>query len=176
MTTGGNNDNMNRRRKAVSVMVYVLCGKIASGKTSQARRISRRTGAVVLSCDELMLTVFTGCLGEGHAAAESRCLTYLCGLALRLAGAGKDSVIDAGLWTAEERKRVMKIFSDAGAEARLIWVTTDEEERKRRLELRAGEPAPEGRRVFRPDAETLRRLDSLFETPAEGECDVVIRN
>jgi hypothetical protein len=94
-------------------MVTLMCGKIAAGKTTEAEKIAKN-GAVLLSCDELMLTVFTECLGSKHAETERRCLRYLFKTAKQLGEKGVDSVIDAGFWTRDERAEAEAFFKTAG--------------------------------------------------------------
>ena len=53
--------------------VILLCGKIAVGKTTYAAYLQRNRNAVVLSCDELMLSLFDSCLGDKHDDTVKRC-------------------------------------------------------------------------------------------------------
>ena len=84
-------------------MITVLCGRVAAGKTALAETLHRETGAAVLSCDDLMLTVFDGCLGGAHDRTAMKCLTYLFSLAVQLDGLGVDAVVDYGFWLRAER-------------------------------------------------------------------------
>ena len=52
-------------------MVTILCGRVAAGKSFLAAQ-AEREGALVLSCDQLMLTVFDGCLGAQHDATAMK--------------------------------------------------------------------------------------------------------
>ena len=42
---------------------YLLCGEVGSGKTTYATSWQAQTGGFVLSCDDLMLTLFDTCIG-----------------------------------------------------------------------------------------------------------------
>jgi len=75
-------------------MVTLLCGRIGSGKTTLAKQIQSRTGAVLLSADDLLLTVFTGCLGDKHDETNARCLQYLFQMAGQLDALGISCIID----------------------------------------------------------------------------------
>ena len=52
--------------------VILLCGKICSGKTTYAQRLRTEKNAVILSCDELMLTLFPQGAGEHHDLLAQR--------------------------------------------------------------------------------------------------------
>ena len=68
--------------------VILLCGKIAVGKTTYAAYLQKSRNAVVLSCDELMLSLFDSCLGDKHDATVKRCSLYLSGIARQVVAAG----------------------------------------------------------------------------------------
>ena len=46
--------------------VYLICGKICSGKTTYAEKLCAENDAVLLSVDEMTLTVFGQNCGEKH--------------------------------------------------------------------------------------------------------------
>lgn len=145
-------------------MVTLMCGKIASGKTTEAEKIAK-TGAVLLSCDELMLTVFTECLGSKHAETERRCLKYLFHMAKQLDEKGIDSVIDAGFWSREERSEAEAYFDAAGVLFEWKKVEAPDDIRRQRIKARY-EQSRNGEfceRVFAPSPECAAQLDQKFE-------------
>jgi len=141
-----------------------MCGKIASGKTTEAQKIAEK-GAVLLSCDELMLTIFTECLGAKHAETERRCLRYLFKTAKQLDEKGIDSVIDAGFWTREERAEAEAFFKDN--HIRYVWkkVEASDEVRTERIKTRYErvKNRESEERVFAPSPERAAQLDRKFE-------------
>ena len=56
--------------------VFILCGKIASGKTTYASKLKSERKAVILSHDDLMLTLFDNCLGDKHDDMINRFSKY----------------------------------------------------------------------------------------------------
>lgn len=145
-------------------LVTLMCGKIAAGKTTEAEKIAQK-GAVLLSCDELMLTVFTSCLGSKHVETERRCLRYLFKMAQRLNEKGIDSVIDAGFWTREERTEAEVFFKTSGITFEWKKVEAPDEVRKERIKVRY-ELSQNGEfceRVFAPSPERAAQLDQKFE-------------
>ncbi len=145
-------------------MVTLMCGRIAAGKTTEAGRIAER-GAVLLSCDELMLTVFTECLGTKHAVTERRCLRYLFKMAKQLDEKGIDTVIDAGFWTREERAEAEAFFKASDISIEWKKIETPVEIRRQRIKTRY-EQCQNGEfceRVFAPSPERAEQLDKKFE-------------
>ncbi len=146
-------------RRAAGV-VYLLCGKTGSGKSTFARAWQAERGAALLSVDELMLALFPEYLGEAHRAVWERCRAYLLEKAVEIALAGADVLLDFGFWRAAERAETRARFAGAGVPVKLILFRAPADLRARR-ESRI---APEMQALF----------DSRFEPLAEGEADWVI--
>lgn len=149
-------------------MITILCGRVAAGKTALARRFGDQ-GAVVLSCDELMLTLFDGCLGPRHDETALRCLSYLFSLAAQLAEKGVDAVLDYGFWLRAERDAARAYFSSRGLAARLLVVQAAEPARLARLSRRNEGLRHETRRVYLIEGALLGRMDAKFEPPGADE-------
>ena len=60
-----------------------MCGKICSGKTTFAEQLRKDINGVILSCDEIMLSLFDENLGERHPIVERNCKDYLYTIAIR---------------------------------------------------------------------------------------------
>jgi len=145
-------------------MVTIMFGKIAAGKTTEAEKLAQN-GAILLSCDELMLTVFTECLGTKHAETERRCLRYLFKMAKQLDGKGLDCVIDAGFWTRTERKEAEVFFGRLGINYQWQKIEAPEEVRAERIKTRYEQVRNGacGDRIFAPSPERAAQLDQKFE-------------
>ncbi len=162
---------------AVDAKVIALCGKIAVGKTHYAELLKRQ-GVVVLSCDELMLTLFDACLGERHDETVRRCGKYLNSVAAQLVKAGVTAVLDFGYWTAVSRREVRAYFEERGLPFELHYLTCEEETRLERLKKR-NEALAQARqtsteRVYIVDDALLRRMDGKFEPPVPEEAEQTI--
>ena len=46
--------------------VFMICGKLCSGKSTYAETLRKKHSAVILSVDEIMLTIFGQNAGEKH--------------------------------------------------------------------------------------------------------------
>lgn len=143
--------------------VYILCGKVASGKTTLATRLAEK-GAMVLSCDELMLTLFDHCLGpQLQRETESRALRFLQQQAAALYSLGVDAVLDHGFWYREDRQRALAYFRGQNIPAVLYHVTAPQEVRLARLERRNKQLQGSGRREYVMTPDMLTRFDTWFE-------------
>lgn len=149
-------------------MITILCGRVAAGKTALARRFGEE-GAVVLSCDELMLTLFDGCLGPRHDETAMRCLTYLFSVAAQLEQKGVNAVLDYGFWLRAERDAARAYFSSRGLAARLLVVQASEPARLMRLARRNKGLRNAKRRVYLIEGDLLKRMDAKYEPPGADE-------
>ena len=154
--------------------VYLLTGRIASGKTAWAERLAGKHNAVLLSCDELMLSLFDECLGPRHAETELRCLQYLCGIAADTALCGTDAVLDSGLSTGSARAAARGYLAQRGVETVTVYFRLPEALRAQRLEERNARLANSPKREYIIDKALCARLDAEYEEPGEGEYDLMI--
>ena len=163
----------------VKAKVYVLCGKIASGKTTYAESLRQSENAVVLSCDELMLSVFDECLGDKHDYFESKCVNYLCNLACDITNAGTSVILDYNFWSKKQRDDVKKFFTSKNITAELHYIKTEESKRliwlEKRNEILRKEKALDNTRKYIISDELKNYLDSKFEEPNDTEIDKLIQ-
>jgi len=156
--------------------VTLLCGKIASGKTHYAEKMYRSKGVCVLSSDELLLTLFDGCLADKHVETESRALLFLCKQAKSLYDLGNNVIIDCGFWYQKQRNEARTFFQTNHISYRFLFFDTDDKLRRARLEERNKTLAKATERVFLIEEETLFRLDRKFEGFEQTETDILIFN
>lgn len=154
--------------------VYMLVGKIASGKTTWAMERKAIVPLVLLSCDDLMLEVFAGCLGDKHGETERRCLNFLFGQAVQLVEMGLDVVLDSGFWTKKSRAMARVYFSDKQIETKTYYFKTPDDVRIERLHERNARLAHSPKREFIVDAALLAKLDKKFEEPLSNEVDFIV--
>ena len=152
-------------------MIYLLCGKAGSGKTTLARQLS----CPMLSCDELVIRLFGQYLGEKHSEITSKCTEYLLDQAVSMHKKGCDVALDFGFWTKESRKRTRAFFKFHGIPVVLWYLAPREEVRHKRLENR-NEAIHSGKITdsFTIDSEFCEILDARFEEPDKDEIDVII--
>ena len=145
--------------------IILLIGKICVGKSTYAKEL----GGMLISCDQLMQSMFPGGCGDQHDLLAERARKYLLGLARQCAEAGVTPVVDFGFWTPAMRQEAI----DALAGFKLDWRYLDIEEAewkrriaKRNAAIQAGQADPSDYFV---DDGLLEKVNNLFIPPTEEE-------
>lgn len=152
--------------------VILICGKICSGKTTYAGELKKKERAVVLSSDELMLSLFDPLLGDRHDVLAKRANDYLLGLTLKLIEAEVSVILDWGFWTKAGREEIGSFFAQRGIETEWHYVRISDEAWRRNIEKRNREVEAGMTQAYFVDEGLLRKLESRFEEPEAGETDV----
>lgn len=154
----------------------LLCGRIASGKTTYAQKLKIDTSAVILSADDLMLTLFDACLGERHNDMVARISRYFCSLSEDILAKGLDAVFDFGYWTKQERAEIKQYFTEKALPFELHYIRAPEETRLNRLKARNERLKDSAKREYIIEGELLKKLDARFEEPSPDEVDIYVDN
>ena len=153
--------------------VIMTCGKLCSGKSTYARKLKDELGAVILSIDDLMLTLFPEGAGEMHDVYARRTEAYLLGQSLQILETGTDVILDWGLWTREQRDRLRAFYADHRADCEIHYLRISDEEWNRRIRKR-NEGQKDDPAVYAVDEGLLRKFESIFEEPSAEEADVTV--
>ena len=151
--------------------VIMTCGLICCGKSTYARKIRAQSNAVILSIDDITLTMFPDGAGNMHEIYVMRAEKYLLELSLQILQAGVNVILDWGLWTKEIRDRIRSFYAANNAiQTELHYLRITPEEWSKRISKRnaAGESA------YYVDEGLLEKAKSLFEEPSEDEVDVLV--
>ncbi len=152
--------------------VIMTCGKLCCGKSTYARRLQAEGNAVILSIDEITLSLFPEGAGEMHDLYARRAEQYLLNLSLQILRTGADVILDWGLWTRAQRDRLRRFYSDHGVRSEIHYLRIGQNEWDRRIRNR-NEKKTEEPSSYYVDEGLLRKAESLFEEPAEDEADVI---
>ena len=152
--------------------VILLCGKIASGKSVYAKRICEEENAVLLSVDELVLSILGGDLGEKHDEITDRVQSYFFQKSVEIVNAGSNVLLDWGFWTRERRAAARAFYENRGMVCEFHYIDVPNDVWHRNIEQRnravlAGESC-----AYYVDEGLLAKLESLFEAPQRDEMDV----
>ena len=153
--------------------VIMTCGRICCGKSTYARRLQAAGNAVILSIDEITLSMFPEGAGEMHDTYALRAEQYLLSLALQILQTGADVILDWGLWTRAQRNRLRAYWAEHGVENEIHYLRVGKAEWDRRIRKRNGQQAGDPSAYF-VDEGLLRKVESLFEEPSEDEADVTV--
>lgn len=156
----------------MSAAVHLIIGKLCVGKTRYARELARELGGVMLSCDELMLSMFPHDLGAQHDEYALRARTYLYERAKDIARAGICPVLDFGFWRRDERMRLREYFRAHGLETRWHYVTAPEHDFMLNVQERNAQVNAGSAMAYVIDEGLLKKQDAVFEEPAPDEIDV----
>jgi len=152
-------------------VVYLLVGLTGSGKTTYAKRRLESAGAVRLSVDERVHTRH-GRYGVDYPERryfelEAPVVAEVREELVDLIAAGRNVVLDHGLWLRSDREEWKKLVTEAGGRPEVLYFPVPREELLRRLEER-NRRADGNALTVTPEA--LNDFYARFEPPHdEGE-------
>jgi predicted kinase len=115
-------------------VVYVICGFIGAGKTTFAKNLEKKTGAVRITKDEWLIRLIgNDPTVEGFEEWDHR----ICGLsrdvAFDLVEKGIDVILDEGFWEREQRDKIRQRIDAMGAREALYYLDTPVETIRERV-------------------------------------------
>ena len=147
--------------------VYVLCGFIGAGKTTFARKLEARTGAVRITKDEwLIRLVGNDPTIDGYADYDRRIVELSRDVAFQLVEKGIDVILDEGFWAKDERASMRRRIAGMGAEAVLCYLDTPIETIRERVARRSADPPTDS---FRISGALLDSYLPYWQPPSEDE-------
>lgn len=157
----------------MSNKVIMICGKIASGKSTYARELKKKNRAVILSCDEIAFALFDGDMGVNHDDCTERIRSYLLEKSAEIIQAGCDVILDWGFWTKSYRAKVRKFYSDRNIATELHYIDITDETHRMNIEKRNLSVKEKGERSYYVDEGLLKKAEGLFEKPESSEIDFI---
>lgn len=153
--------------------IYLICGKICSGKSYYAKALKEKYNAVVLSTDEATYDLIDNEQGEYYDAFAARVNGYLRKKAVEICKSGANVILDWGFWTKENRAEITEYLKTNGVNWEWHYIDVSDEmwkrnilERNRRIE------EGNGGSDFYVDDGLLNKLMSVFEVPGSNEIDI----
>lgn len=156
--------------------VIMLCGRIASGKSMYAERIKAQENAVLLSVDELVLSVLGDDLGEKHDEITKRVQAYFFEKSVEIVCAGTNVLLDWGFWTRETRNKARTFYRERAVGCEMHYVDVPDDVWRRNIEKRNRAVLAGESRAYYVGEGLLNKLESLFEAPERDEVDVLFVN
>lgn len=150
-----------------TITVYLLCGFIGAGKTTFARALEARTGAVRITKDEwLVRLIGHDPTVEGYADWDHKVVELSRDLAFRLVAKGIDVILDEGFWAKEERAAMRRRVEAMGAATVLVYLDTPLATIRARIAQRSADPSEDSLRIS--DA-LLDHYLPFWQPPGEDE-------
>ena len=155
--------------------VYLICGKICSGKTTYAKKLCKENNAILLSVDEIMLSLFDQCCGPKlHQEYEKRIKGYLFDKSLEILEKGSDVILDQGFWTKEERDATKEFYKSRSIECQLHYVEVSDENWAQQLNKRNEEIRNNEVKAYLLSLERASEFASMFREPDNNEIDIFV--
>src|SRR5919202_221440 len=118
-------------------IVYLICGFIGAGKSTFAKNLEEKTGAVRITKDEWSIRLIgNDSTINGYTEWDSKITGLSRDVAFYLAKKGIDVIMDEGFWEKETRDEMRRIIDAIGANAVMYYVETPIETIRERVEER----------------------------------------
>lgn len=156
-------------------MLIFFCGKMAAGKTTRARELAARHGAVLLSEDAFLEALYPGEIRsiEDYVRCSRRVRQVLTPHVRDLLKRGMTVVLDFAANTRTQRGWFRSLLEGIDAEHELHYVEASDELCKRQLRQRRQDLPPGS--AWTSDAE-FDAITAYFEAPAADEGFNVVRH
>lgn len=151
---------------------YLILGKICAGKSTYARKIMDGRRAVLLSVDEITLSLFGQHCGDMHDEYVERTQMYLREKSLEILNADIDVVLDWGFWMKEERDEIREFYESRGILCEMHYIDIGDETWKARLVKRNREVETGETSAYFVDENLAAKFGAMFEKPDRSEIDV----
>jgi uncharacterized protein YbbK (DUF523 family)/predicted kinase len=152
--------------------VILICGKICAGKTTYAKRIANDINAVILSVDEITLTLFGQYIGDKHDEMVEKTEKYLLKKTVELVSKGIDVILDWGFWMYKERQFVTKYFTDLKIKVEWHYVKVDNVNWQKYLSKRNCKIKNNMENFYFIDNAIAEKFWNIFEEPQPDEIDI----
>lgn len=155
--------------------VYLICGKICSGKTTYAKTFCENNNAILLSVDEIMISLFDQCCGRKlHMEYDRRIKNFLFDKSLEILEKDIDVVLDWGFWTREERNFAKEFYKSRNIDCQLYYVKVTDEAWEQQLNKRNNEVLENKTKAYYMEHSRALEFASMFKKPDTDEVDVFI--
>jgi predicted kinase len=147
--------------------LYLLCGRIAAGKSTLARKLATRPATVLISLDDWMSILYPteNRTIEDFARFTARLRDVMGPHVVEILGQGLSVVLDFPANTVKWRSWMRSLIDEAGVAHELHVLDTPDAICKERLRLRN----ESGKHPYQVDETTYDEFMSYFVPPAPSE-------
>jgi predicted kinase len=148
-------------------IVYLICGFIGAGKTTFAKKLEEKTGAVRITKDEWSIRIIgNDPTIDGYEEWDTKIIELSRDVAFQLAEKGIDVIIDEGFWAKEQRDELRRKIDAIGAKAVMYYVETPIETIRDRVVGRNNNLTKDSFKISR---EMLDNYLNYWQPPSEDE-------
>ena len=154
--------------------LQLLCGKIAAGKSTLARRLAETPGSILLDQDSWLSRLYPGEIAslDDYVRCSGRLRSVIGPHVVALLGGGLSVVLDFPANTVASRSWTRGLFEAAGAAHCLHWLDVPDEVCRQRLRRRN----QDGKHDFAPSEADFELFTRFFVPPAEDEGFAIARH
>ena len=156
--------------------VFLLCGKIASGKSHYAQTLLWDGHTVLLSQDDLVEQLGLDYFNELHSSIIPKLQFCLYELAADISRCGANVVLDFGFWSRRERQYVSEVFQSMHITPHWCYMDVPDSAWAQNIADRNREVIAEGHPEFQIDAAKMQEIHAEFEVPNKDEMDIWVTN
>ena len=155
-------------------VLYLVCGKIASGKTTLARALADRHGAAIISEDALMTALYPDEIKtlEDYRRRARRLESAIASPVADILASGASVVLDFHANTRQRRDWMRTILDAAGADHELHFLDAPDALCRRRLRARNAAGAHE----YAVSDEIFDQFTAHFSVPDADEGWTLVRH
>lgn len=164
-------------------LIHMVCGSTGAGKSAHAVELCGDIGAVHLSIDEWMVTLFWDDSPDPiefdwTIERVNRCETEMWSMAQQLSAYKIPVVLDLGFTTQDHRKKFVRLARESGLTVQLHFLDLPRAGRWQRVKGRnaARDAAKKGKRKLpgkafqlEVDRETFNFVEDMWEPPTDEE-------
>ena len=148
-------------------IVYLICGFIGAGKTTFAKKLEEKTGAVRITKDEWSIRfIGNDPTIDGYAEWDTKIIEFSRNVAFQLAEKGMDVMMDEGFWEKDTRAEMKRRIEAIGAKQVLYYLDTPLEMIRERVVGRNNNLTKESFKISR---EMLDNYLKFWQPPTEDE-------
>lgn len=155
--------------------VFLICGKICCGKSTYGEKLRKEYKAVLLSIDEITLSLFGQHCGDKHDDYVERTEKYLFEKSLEILEIGVNVVLDWGFWTKEERDYAKAFYKSRNIECEFHYIDVNDEEWAFRLTKRNAAVLQDEASAYYVDENLAKKFNDIFQNPEKEEIDIWVR-
>lgn len=154
--------------------LYLVCGKIAAGKSTLCQQLAAQKGAVLLSQDDWLSELYGPDMStvQDYVTYSGRLAKILAPHLVSLLRAGLSVVLDFPANTVQQRRWMQDIYKAAEVAHELHFLDMPDDLCKERLRARNAS----GAHAFAPSEEEFDHITRFFAPPTEEEGFTLIRH
>lgn len=149
--------------------VILLCGRTGADKNAYANQLKNQLNAVLLSCDELIFTLYEDRFGMKHNPVLQKSKLYQVHLAEQIVGTGTNVILDLEFWSAHERRTITQYLAEKGIKTQLHYIKRTEETWDK-----AGNHPIDRKNTYFVDNIVKNLFSEPFDEPDDDEVDVLL--